>query len=231
MSLVRGENFILFILDGGQYKSLACARSANQSITTEMLETSVTGSGNFKTFEPTFHSSEIGFEGIIALNESNMLTLPDLQAFQLAKTKVYVRFMETANDGTVYRKEFFAFITNSTDTGSFDGIATFNITMTVTGAITQIFTPPSPTTGIVYRYPAMGDTAPVADGTYTVEVEGLADKQILHVSKDGLGNNDIILSGTPVGKEVLYETSGTKGLFTWAIPFEGENWYCLYQNL
>lgn len=230
MSLVRGENFILFVLDGGQYKPLACSRSAHQTITTEMLETSVTGSGNFKTFEPTFHSSDVGMEGIIALNESNMLTLPELQALQLAKTKIYVRFMETANDGTIYRKEFYAFITSSTDTGSFDGIATFSISMQVTGAISQIFTPPSPTTGIVYRYPAMGDTAPVADGTYTVEVEGLGNKTILSVNKDGLGNNDIILSGTPVAKEVLYETSGTKGLFTWAVPFEGETWFCLYQN-
>jgi hypothetical protein len=44
-----------------------------------------------------------------------------------------------------------------------------------------------------------------------------------------VGNNDIITSGTPVGKEVLYDSA--TGDFTWAVPFDGETFFILYQNV
>jgi len=231
MSLVKGENYIFYVYDGGTWKPYACARSGNLSVDTDIVETSITGSGNWRTFEAAVNSFGGSFEGIISLNESTMITLPELQALQFAKTKIYCRFTQTSEAGDIYRKEFYAIITNSTDTGSFDGVATFNISFKGTGPITQIFTPPPPTTGIVYRYPEQGATAAVADGTLTITVAGLGNKYMLGIYRDGLGYSDIILTGTPVGKEVLYETSGTDGVFTWAIAFDAEVWYCNYQNL
>ena len=230
MSLVKGENFIFRIFDGGIWKPYACARSGNMNIDTETIETTVTGSGNYKTFEPTVHSFSASIDGIISLNNSGSLSLDELQALQLSKTKLFCRFTSTSEAGDIYTKECYFYITNSTETGSFDGIATFSLSLIGTGSITQIFTPPPPTTGIVYRYPAQGATAPVTAGTLTILVAGLGNKNMLGVYKDGIGNNDIILSGTPVDKEVLYETVGSDGQFTWAIPFDGENWYCNYQN-
>lgn len=229
MSLVRGENFVFWALDAGQYKTFACARSGNMSIDTDVIETTGPGTGNFRTFEATVHSFSVSLDGVVSLNESGMLTLPDLQALQLAKTKIYCRYMHTSEDSDVYRKEFWAIITNSTDTGSFDGIATFSISLKGTGAITQIFTPPSPTTGQMYRYPAMGNTAPPTTGAYTWST-GLTDKTIINVVKDGRGSSNIILTGTPVGNEVLYDS--ITGDFTWAVPFEdGETPpYIEYQN-
>ena len=230
MSKVLGEDMVFYLYDDGQWKPYMCARGGNMSIDTELIETTVTGSGNYRTFKPTVHSFGATVDGIVSLNEATGLTLPDLQALQLAKTKILCRFTQTSRDGDVYTKEAYFYIVNSTDTGSFDGIATFSIALKGTGSITQVFTPPSPTTGIVYRYPAMGDTAPPTTGAYTWET-GLIGKNILNVVKDGRGSSDIILSGTPVGNEVLYDS--TTGDFTWALPFEeGETApYIEYQNV
>lgn len=231
MSLVRGENFIFYIFSTS-WKAYVCARSGNMSIDTETVETTVTGSGNYKSFEPTVHSFTASIEGIISLNVGGSLSLPELQALQLAKTKLLCRFTQTSEAGDVYTKECYFYITNSTDTGSFDGIATFQLSLRGTGSITTVFTPPPPTTGIVYRYPAAGSTAPPTTGSLSWIATGLASKNILNVVKDGRGSSNIILSGTPVGNEVKYETNGSDGVFTWAFPFEdGETPpYIEYQN-
>ena len=225
MSLVAGENYIFYIYDGGTWKQYVCARSGNMSINTENIETTVTGSGNYKTFKPTVHSYSAQIDGVISLNVSGSLTIADLQALQLAKTRLLCRFTQTSQAGDIYTKEAYFYITNSTDTGSFDGIATFNLSLLGTGSITQIFTPPSPTTGTVYRYPEVGSTAPVSSGTYTISLPTLAGKSILGVWKDGVGNNDIITSGTPIDKEVLYDTATC--YFTWAIQFDRESFFIL----
>ena len=233
MSLVRGENFVFYIFTGGSWKPYVCARSGNMSIDTDLIETTVTGSGNYKTFKPTVHSFSASIDGVISLNVSSSLTLPDLQALQLAKTKMLCRFIQTSEAGDIYTKEAYFYITNSTDTGSFDGVATFQLSLRGTGSITQIFTPPSPTTGQVYRYPAPGNTAPPTIGSTSWTAIGLGTKNIIEAVKDGRGSADIILSGTPIGNEVLYETVGSDGLFTWSVPFEdGETPpYILYENL
>ena len=230
MSIVRGDNFVFFIFTAGIWQPYACARSGNMNIETELIETTGTGTGDYKTFEPAVHSFTVGIDGVISLNEASMVTLADLQALQLAKTKIYFRLTQTSVAGDIYTKEFYGYITNSTDTGSFDGIATFSVSIRGTGAINQIFTPPSPTTGTVIRYPAMGDTAPATPGAYTWAT-GLTGKQILSIVKDGRGQSDIILSGTPVGNEALYDSA--TGDITFAIPFEdGETPpYVEYQNI
>lgn len=230
MSLVRGENFVLWFLDGGVYKPGACARSANINVNTETLETTVTGSGNWKTFEGSVHSFTVGLEGLIAFGVTDNLTIADLQTKQFAKDKIYCRYIATAENGDLYRMEFYAIITGSTLTGSFDGVASFSVQMQGTGSINQIFTPPSPTSGEVYRYPAAGDTAPATPGAYTWAT-GLTGKEILSIVKDGRGQSDIILTGTPVGNEALYDT--TTGDITFAVPFEDVETqpYVLYQNI
>lgn len=232
MSKVLGIDWEGFIYVGGQWKLSMCARSGNMSIDTETIETTVTGSGNYRTFEPTAHTFGVSLDCISALNEPSGITLPELQALQLAKTKTLWRFTQTSIDGDIYTKEAYFYIVNSTDTGSFDGIATFSITLKGTGSITQIFTPPSPITAEVFRYPAAGSTAPATTGAYTWTATGLANKVILSVHRDGRGSSDIITSGTPVGNEVLYANNGSDGDFTWPFPFEdGETPpYVLYQN-
>ncbi len=232
MSLVRGENCVFYIFDAGLWKPYVCSRSGNISIDTDTIETSSTGTGDYKTFRPTVHSFTASFDGLISLGVSGSLTLPELQALQLAKTKLLCRFQETSESKDIYTKEAYFYITNSTDTGSFDGVGTFQVTMRGTGAITLVFTILPPIIqGKVYRYPAAGSTAPATVGSLTFLATGLGNKDILSVFKDGMARNNIITSGTPVNQEVLYETVGADGLFTFPQPFESDNCYIEYQNL
>lgn len=229
MSIVAGIDYKVELFDGGTWKMFVCARDANMNVGTDEIETTCPGSGNWRTFEPTVNSATLGFSGLTALNVTGFITFPELQALEFAKTIVPFRVIATSQDASTYTREFSGFITNSTDTASFDGVASFQLSVRVTGKITQVFTPPSPTTGIVYRYPAMGSTAPPTTGAYTWST-GLTGKVLLNVVKDGRGSSNIITSGTPVGNEVLYDT--TTGDLTWAFPFEENETppYMEYQN-
>lgn len=216
-TLVPGINWIAYKLDGGVYKPYACARSGNLSVTMDFLETTTTGSGNAKTKKPTVYGFSAQIDGLISINNSGNITASDLLQSMLAKEKMYWRFMQTSQGGDVVRKEAYFYISGYTDTGAFDGIATFQVTLEGTGALTLIFTPPSPTTGDVKRYPAAGDTAPYTPGSL-VWSTGLTGKTPLNIVKDGRGQSDILLSGTPVGNEVLYDSA--TGDITFAVPFD-----------
>lgn len=222
MSLVAGEKYEVEIYDGSVWKTFVCRRDANFNVQTEMIETSVTGSGNRKTFKPTVSSATVGMSGLTALNVPGFVTLPELISLQLANTKILFRLLNTAIDLTVYIRQFYAYITNIADTGSFDGVSSFQLSAQVTGNITQIFTPPTPITAGDMRYPEQGDTAPATTGSFSWDLPGLtpSNTKLTNVEKDGRGSNNIILSGTPVGNEVLFEANGSDGLLTWAVPFE-----------
>ena len=230
--LVAGENFIFHIYNGGVWKPYYCARSGNISVNTETIETSTTGAGVWRTYETTANSFSGQIDGVMSVDTTTSIQWSELRTLQFAQTKLLCRFTATSGAGDLYIEEAYFIITNSVATGSFDGVATFSVSLQGTGAITQIYTPPTPNpTGTVYRYPAAGATAPVTPGESVVTIAGLGSKTILSVFKDGIGNNDIILTGTPVDKEVLYQTSGSNGIFTWAQAFDGENFYILYQNI
>jgi hypothetical protein len=160
------------------------------------------------------------------LNETGTLGLPDLRQKQISQQTLLMRFQRTDDAGNVYTDELNFFITNSTDSGSFDGLNIFNIQGQGTGAITQIFTPLVPVpegTGLVYRY-EFSTTLNQTSLTDTI----LIGKTILEFNMDGLGSGKITFSGTPLGTEVKYTPAS--GRFDWAIPSEeGEQGYILYQ--
>lgn len=222
---VKGDNVVCYVFDNGVWKLYVCATSAELNVNTDFIETSVSGAGLWATFKPTKNSFTLTLAGVVSLNETGMLGLPDLRQKQVAQEILLMRFQRTDQAGKVYTDEVNFFITNSTDSGSFDGVNIFNIQGQGTGAITQIFTPIVPVpvgAGLVYRY----------EYTATENETGFTDanligKTILEVNTDGIGSK-VILSGTPVGNEVKYISS--TGQFIWAIPMEpGEEIYILYQ--
>jgi len=139
-----------------------------------------------------------------------------------------IRDVKIDLDGNIYKKEFKMLLTSVTDVNSFDNISTFNAEAQGTGVITQTFTPP--TTGSnVKRYPAIDQVVAQATGD-TVVIPELIGKDILEVVKDGLGRAELISVGTPVNKQVSYDSA--TGTFVFGIPFEGdEQYYILYQDL
>lgn len=224
---VQGKNFVLFFFEGGVWIPYACSTSITFNIDTEFIETSVSGTGKNATFLPTKNSFTATADGIVALNETDNLTYPELQEMQLAHELLLGRFQRTANGGGVFTNECSMWISNSTDTGSYDGMDVFSINFRGTGGITQIFVaqPPIPSDAVqVKRYEFTG-----TEGQKTLTDDLLSGKEIIEFNKDGVSFSPIITSGTPVNKEVKY-TTGT-GFFQWGIASEaGEEFYILYQD-
>jgi len=232
MSIVAGKDWVFYKNDGGIWKPYICARSGNFNLNTEMLETTGPGDGNFRSFKPAAHDFTAQIDGIVSLNEPGNISAADLLLSQINKEKLLCRFLQTSADADTFLKQAYFYIQSYTDTGSFDGVATFSVSFRGTGLLSVTFTPPTPNTGEVFRYPAMGDSDAPTPGSVTWTIAGLGNKNILAFEKDGRGQNNIILSGTPVGNEVLYETSGADGVFTSAVPYEDATPpYVLYQNL
>lgn len=230
MSLVAGKDWVFNVLNGGIWKPYACARSGNFSLNTSMIETTGPGDGDYMSFKPAVHDFTAQIDGVCSLNESSNLTEADLLQLQLAKTKILCRFLQTSQDGNTYLKQAYFYLQSYTDTGSFDGVATFSISLRGTGLLTITFTPPTPNNGEVFRYPAAGSTAPPTPGSYTWST-GIIGKTALEIVKDGRGQADIILTGTPIGNEALYDSA--TGDITFAVPFEDIETapYFIYQNV
>lgn len=225
MSLVQGKDAIAYIYDS-VWKPVVCIRNVSFSIATEFVKTSVSGSGKDETVEPTENSCTGSMEGLVSLEEPGTLSLSDLQSYQEAHTKFLLRFQRTAADGSIYTSEAYFYISNSTDTGSFDGMNTFTIEVRRSGSITRIFTPtPTLNTKPVKRYDYTGIGA---ETSFTSAL--LIGKSIIEVVKDGLGRAEIVTSGTPVNNEVKYITS--TGGFEFPQDFQtGEKAYVIYQDI
>ena len=230
-TVVQGKNVVMFIYDGGIWKLYACAKSCTLVVVTDFIETSVSGAGVWSTFKPTRNSFTGNITGIVNLEVVGMLSLGDLRQRQAEQVLLTMRYQRTSNEGNVYTEQADFYISSSQDDGSFDDVNVFSIGLRGTGPLTAV-TAPTPITppGCVgvsrYEYVGVGEESFfVADGTGgTDDIRG---KDILEANKDGEAFR-IILSGTPVGKEVLY-TSAT-GRFDWSIPWEtGEQGYILYQ--
>lgn len=204
----------------------ACARGGTLNLVTSSVETSTTGSGQWQSNKPQKHSWGATIDGIVNLDEPGLLTLADLQAKQIAFEEILVNFEMTDLDGNVYGRQGIAFIINSSDTGNINDVATFSIELLGTGQLQQIYTPtPLPLSAVdsLYRT-AIG-------GGNTISFSGWADVDMLGVTKDGV-DFEVIETGTPASKQVLYTTSAGTGILEFAIPLEaGEVIHTLSQSI
>ena len=224
--IVRGDHVLVEFYQSGNWYGYACARSCSLSTNTELIETSVKGAGKFATFTPTKNSFSGHIDGITSLPGSTTVDLYKLRQYQLGHVLQRMRFVRTAGNGNVYTDNVEFFITNVTDTSSFDNISTFTVEFQGTGVLGQtIIQPPIIITAVKrYEYTAAGGELGFTDAL-------LIGKDILEVNKDGLGNSKIIAAPTsPASKEVSYNT--TTGQFIWAVLFEPlEEAYVLYQDI
>lgn len=224
-SLVNGFNSILYAYRSGVWKPFVCSRSISLNVSTETIETSAKGTGNWVTAVPTKDSWSGNGDGLVALNSTD-LTLADLRQAQIAHERLRIRFQRTAMDGTVYTDQGYGYITLTSDVSSFDNVATFNFSFQGTGPLEQIFTPVGGG-GNVQRYVYTG----IGGEEFFIEPL-LIGKDILSVDKDGIGRADIITVGDPdpATKEVLYVSA--TGEFKYAQPFEAnEKSVILFQDL
>lgn len=116
-----------------------CARSVNLNLTTEFIETSVSGTGTFATFLPTKNSFVGSLEGLTSLEIPNMLSLPDLRTKQIAQELLSMEYELTDEAGNTYSESADFYISSSSFDGSFDDMSHFSVELQGTGILTQSF--------------------------------------------------------------------------------------------
>lgn len=227
-NLVLGENVTVFKYESSinVWVPYACARSCSFNVDTDSIETSITGAGKFRTYLPVANSFTGSLEGLTQLNTANNLSVADLMALQLAHTLLLMRFEDISNSGNVFTKEGYFFITNITQTASFDNVATFSVALQGTGALTLIYTPTPIIQGIMYRHEFV---LPAGDLSVTlIELNGVTITNVISIVVDNTDASIIIGSGTPIGQEVKYNPVGAVVTFPFA-PDVDLNCYIAYQ--
>lgn len=235
MPLVLGQNVIISeyveILDA--YVLYGCARSISIQLETSMIETAVSGSQGWATQRPARHSFTGAMNGLVNLEEENLISIADLRAKQIARTKLRLMIQRTAIDGiTVYSEEADFYITNSSDESALNQVATFDISFIGTGELEQNYTPGEILANVKrIEYTGVG-------GEDEINLPITIGKRILAVHKDGIGSAEFIIAGTPVDKQVFINSVGIEngqplnidGKFKFAVPFEpNEIAYVLYR--
>lgn len=130
-TLVRGDSMVIY----ANSKPIVCCTSVSISITTEYIETSVSGSGGSSTILPTKDNWSTNVDGVVSIDEGNLITFPDLQILQLAKTLITVEVISTAQNGFTYTRNGSGYIVESSDTGSYDGMDTFSLSLRGSGGL------------------------------------------------------------------------------------------------
>lgn len=226
MSLIRGDNVIIYIYDGGLWKPVVCGRSCTLNTQAESIETSITGSGAWRTYEYTALTWTASLEGLIYLQKTNSLSTSDLRAMQYGRVKILMRYQRTDTAGNVYLEEGYGLITGISDTGDTGSAATFSLEIRGTGPLTIVFTPtPIDPTAKVKRleYTASG-------GESSFSNAALQGKDIVMVTLDGISRSKIITAGTPTDQEAKY-TSGS-GTITFPMALDNDMQVTvLYQDI
>lgn len=229
-NIVLGENVTVFKYDDliDVWVPYACARSCTFTLETDIIETSITGAGKFRTFLPVSNSFTGTLEGLTQLDTANNLSIADLMALQLSHTILLMRFEDVSNVGKVFTKEARFFITNTSETASFDNVATFSVNLQGTGQLTLIYTPTKIIQGIMYREEFI-----LPNGQASVTIPALDGIHLTDVISIVLDNGDIsviIGTGTPLGQEVKFSSAGATITFPFA-PDMDLNGYISYQKI
>ena len=222
--IVLGKNVVVSIYNGGVWTLYGCARNCTLTISTETIDISSTGTGDWQSVLPTKHSGNLAIDGIVNLETDGLLSLADLRQRQVAKEKLRVQYERTDSADNTYVDDFYCYIVNSTDSGSVNDLNLFNIECQISGSVNQSFTPTPQILPKVYTY-----TYTATGGESSFTVPSLENKDIIGVYKDGV-RFEILLGGVAVGKQVVYDDA--TGEFDFGLDFEdGEIIQIDYQNL
>ena len=132
---VLGKNVVVLAKQGSEWVLYACATSATLNVTTDIIETSVSGNGRFKSFLPTADSFTGTLEGVTSFEPDGKLSLQDLRKKQIDHELLRIKFQRSVDPENVYSEEASFYITSSSDVGSYDGMNNFTIEMQGTGIL------------------------------------------------------------------------------------------------
>lgn len=139
MGKVRGEDVVVSIIDGDVLTPIACGRSITFDISNELIETSITNSGNYRTFTPGALEWNANIEGLVFIYKDNSTYYGLGQLYDLITngTIININYYEVDVDGTSFlNKTGSAYIESINETASFDNMVTFTANIKGTGQIT-----------------------------------------------------------------------------------------------
>lgn len=136
MGKVIGQDVVLKYSD--DMFPFLCARSIQFSIKKDLIETSITGSGAYKTYTQSSLSWSGTLEGLTIISggtmDGDMSIIYDLITNQ---GQFEIRWYEEDVTGTYYlQKTGYCYLVSVSEVSSFDNVVTFNADFTGTGPIT-----------------------------------------------------------------------------------------------
>lgn len=138
MAKVKGEDVVLSVNVADVLTPIACGRSITFDIQNDLIETSITGNGNYRTFIPGALDWSGTIEGLVYIYKENnpYNGLGQLYDFITAGTQVTITYYEVDELGTTFlKKEGNAYIQSINETSSFDNMVTFTANIKGTGQI------------------------------------------------------------------------------------------------
>lgn len=146
MSLVLGKDVVFAILQNGNYIPVACSRTCSFTTTTEIAGKSTVGSGLNREFTAIVNGATITADGVVSFD--NNTPVSSLRVYQLNHVvlQFYFTIVDEGGEGVIYAGSFI--ITNITETGSYNDMATYSLQGTVTGEVTITSTVGN--SGIIY---------------------------------------------------------------------------------
>jgi predicted secreted protein len=140
MGKVRGQDVVISLSD--DLYPVACARSVTFELSNEVIETSITGSGNFRTFKQGAIEWGGTIEGLTQLVEvpgPELISIDTIYNWIINGITGRIRWYEEDTTGTrfEYKDGEIMFVTAS-ETSSFDNMVTFNVTFKGIGPVTIV---------------------------------------------------------------------------------------------
>jgi uncharacterized protein (TIGR02145 family) len=139
MSKVNGKDAILYKYNETtlDWVPFGCARSITLDISREMVETSITGNGVFKTYVPGAGSVSGTIEGLvfISLDSPTLITMKEVYDLIINGTTFNIKYYERDFTFQTYlQKELTVLLESLNETASFDNMVTFSANFRGVGA-------------------------------------------------------------------------------------------------
>jgi len=142
MGLVNGKDVVLYlgveIESVLTYNPIACARQISFEMNRDMVETSISGTGQWRTYTIGAISYTGSMEGLVFLKDpvaaDNRVAWTTLYAYIASGQPIKIKYYETDNDNNVLIKTCDVIINSLNEISSFDNVSTFTASFTGLGA-------------------------------------------------------------------------------------------------
>jgi hypothetical protein len=227
---VLGKNVLVEMLIDGVYFKIFCAKSADQVIDQDEIETTHVNSGANREYVPGMSNSVINMQGMTRINnEDGRINAVYLMQTAIRRDIWPLRVTLTNENAQVATLSFNAFIKSVGWSRESTSFSNSSVSWRVTGDITFATSVPAPTEPVCEVQDPLYLT--LAEGEISTGDPLLDDPEvtILAVTREGVGYDET--TGTPVYRE--FRHVGEDIVFDASLPGNpgGETVYVLYKKV